>query len=234
MVDLLAVVEGRSEKAFLDRVVAPYLGGREVFLRTTLVGKPGHKGGTRSWLSVRGDLVRHLQSNKPTWRVFVTTMFDYFRMPSTGQGAWPGRQAAGSLPHDQKAPRVEMDMHADLCRSMGSSFDPRLFVPYVQMHELEALLFASITALERAFPEQAKAIATLSQSTESLEPEEINDSPQSAPSKRIINLLPEYGDAKVRAVEDALSYIGLPALRARCPHFGQWIRTLETLCEAPA
>ncbi|MCU0798023.1 MAG: DUF4276 family protein, partial [Akkermansiaceae bacterium] len=60
-------------------------------------------------------------------------------------------------------------------------------------------------------------------------PEEINDGPHTAPSKRIIRHLPLYERSKVRVGAVAAAAIGLPTLRAKCPHFDHWITRLECL-----
>ena len=66
-----------------------------------------------------------------------------------------------------------------------------------------------------------------------LEPEEINEGAATAPSKRIIRHLPVYEWNKVRVGAPAAAAIGLPILRQKCPHFGQWISKLERLAENP-
>ncbi len=56
-------------------------------------------------------------------------------------------------------------------------------------------------------------------------PEEINVSPQTAPSKRIINLLPSYEKPLMGTL--AVLEIGLDAIRQDCPLFRRWIERLE-------
>ena len=60
-------------------------------------------------------------------------------------------------------------------------------------------------------------------------PEVIDDCPDGAPSKRIIAELPEYANRKVTVGPLVAQEIGLDALRRRCSHFDEWIRTLEAL-----
>jgi hypothetical protein len=61
------------------------------------------------------------------------------------------------------------------------------------------------------------------------ETEEIHESATTAPSKRIITHVPIYDRLKVRVGAPAAAAIGLPALRARCPHFSEWVGRLEGL-----
>ncbi|HUQ56784.1 DUF4276 family protein [Lentzea sp.] len=56
-------------------------------------------------------------------------------------------------------------------------------------------------------------------------PELVNDGPTTAPSKRILRYCPGYmktSDGPI-AIED----LGVTALRARCPHLDDWLRSLE-------
>jgi hypothetical protein len=58
-------------------------------------------------------------------------------------------------------------------------------------------------------------------------PEEINDSPETAPSKRLRTLVPGYQKPLLGVL--AILEIGLAAIRAECPHFDGWLKTLEAL-----
>ena len=56
-------------------------------------------------------------------------------------------------------------------------------------------------------------------------PEEINDSHDTAPSKRVERLIPHY-QKPLAGVQAAIA-IGLDAIRRECPHFNEWVRRLE-------
>jgi len=58
-------------------------------------------------------------------------------------------------------------------------------------------------------------------------PEDINDDPATAPSKRIIQVCPSY--RKVVQGTTAARRIGIEAMRRECPHFRNWLEQLETL-----
>jgi hypothetical protein len=60
-------------------------------------------------------------------------------------------------------------------------------------------------------------------------PEDINDGELTAPSKRLIAEVPDYEYLKAVAGPAIAAQIGLPALRAACPHFHTWITRLEGL-----
>ena len=66
------------------------------------------------------------------------------------------------------------------------------FIPGIILHEFEALLFADVNGFEILEADCPDLVANLSQEVAGLEPEAINDSPQSAPSKRIIKHFSSY------------------------------------------
>jgi hypothetical protein len=58
-------------------------------------------------------------------------------------------------------------------------------------------------------------------------PEQIDDSPHNAPSKRIVALIPEYEKPFMGVL--ASLQIGLEAMRSECPHFSAWLERLEAV-----
>ena len=136
-----ALVEGQTEQAFVKEVLAPNLGIQSVFVLATMIGKPGRRGGVRAWSVVRSDVVATLKQNR---MVYGTTMFDYYGLPPD----WPGTtQARSATPYTNAANAIEQALLTDVCNELGRSFDPRRFIPYVQMHEFEALLFSGTRVL---------------------------------------------------------------------------------------
>ena len=110
---------------------------------------------------------------------------------------------------------------------MGPRFDRRRFVPYVAMHEFEALLFSDCEGFARSVgrPSLAPSLQTIRDSCAS--PEDIDDSPHTAPSKRIQTIMPKY--QKPHHGKLAAKEIGLPAMRAACPQFRRWLERLEEM-----
>ena len=115
---------------------------------------------------------------------------------------------------------------------MGTSFDRRRFVPYVVMHEFEALLFSDCDGFARAVgrPELASSLRAVRERYGS--PEEIDDSPDSAPSKRVETILSKYEKPLLGAL--AALEIGLRSMRAACPGFRCWLERLENLGDSTA
>ncbi len=121
-------------------------------------------------------------------------------------------------------------MSSEVAAGMGRSFDRRRFVPYVMMHEFEAMLFSDCSGFCRAvgradlsapLEEIRRAFAT---------PEDIDDSQETAPSKRILHLLPSYEKPLMGNL--GVLQIGLDTIRAECPHFNGWLERLEELAKS--
>lgn len=219
-------MEGETEETFVTEVLAPHLyrrGYTKVSAR--IVGNArqrDRRGGIRAWSAVKGDIVRHL---KEDLGCLATTMVDYYALPQTGAKAWPGREAAGRLPFAKKATKVEKSLLADVRKEMGADFDSRRFIPYIMMHEFEGLLFSDCVAFSEGIghPDLAGQFQAIRDQFAS--PEEINDSPVTAPSKRVETLVKNYQKPLLGTL--AVLAIGLDAIRAECPHFREWLDCLE-------
>ena len=143
MTRLLVHVEGQTEETFVNEALAPHLyrfGMTRVGAR--LIGNArqrSRRGGIKPWSAARNDIVAHLREDQ---ECIATTMVDYYGMPKAGSRAWPGRSQAAGLAFPRKAKRIEDGLSADIQQTMGSGFDDRRFIPYVMMHEFEAMLFS--------------------------------------------------------------------------------------------
>lgn len=219
---VLALVEGPTEQAFVRDILAPALASAGVYLSARLIGKPGHEGGIRRYEAAQRELRMLLHEDAAR---LVTTMLDYSGMPSD----WPGRAAASSLPVPNRAEAGETAIAQDFCARMGDSFDPRRFIPYVQLHEFEAILFAGPSELAEAAqsPNAARPLQEIAD--EFGNPEAIDDGVDTYPSKRIAAHIPGY--QKVLHGPIAAEKIGLGAIRARCAHFAAWVCRLESLAQ---
>jgi len=226
MTRLLVHVEGQTEETFVREILRPHLylkGFSTVSAR--LIGNArqrDRRGGIRSWVSVRTDILNHLREDPAS---FQTTMVDYYALPQTGSRAWPGRETAGQLPFAQKATTVEEALLADIYREMGNALYSKRFIPFVMMHEFEALLFSDCETFCRAIghPELSANFQSIRDQFPS--PEEIDDSPITAPSKRVEELIKGYEKPLLGAL--AIRDIGLDTIRDECPHFSEWLANLE-------
>ncbi|MBM4027097.1 MAG: DUF4276 family protein [Planctomycetes bacterium] len=155
-------------------------------------------------------------------------MFDYFRIDAD----WPGRaevrrrvKSGAALTARQKADILETAMQRALEEAYPLSNAERRFIPYIEMHEFEALLFSDARILAEKTDIDISAIHRILD--EHGEPEEINDDPQQAPSKQIMALNNSYRKVTMgKAIAEA---IGIPTLREKCSHFNEWLIRLERL-----
>lgn len=225
---LLVHVEGQTEETFVNQVLGPHLydyGYLTISARLLGNARQRHRrGGMRPWEQVRRDIANHLNEDP---RAIATTMVDYYGLPKMGSSAWPGRNSAPCLAFPQNARAVETALLADISQHMGNGFNPGRFIPYVQMHEFEALLFSDCEqfALGIGRSDLAPCFQMIRNAVNS--PEEIDDSPLTAPSKRVEELMPGYQKplTGLRAVQK----IGLDTIRAECLHFNDWLQRLECL-----
>jgi hypothetical protein len=78
----------------------------------------------------------------------ATTMVDFYGLPGSGGSAWPGCATASGT-SKEKAMHVEKALMDDILQSLDAGFKPKRFVPFVVMHEFEALLFSDCAAFSR-------------------------------------------------------------------------------------
>jgi hypothetical protein len=222
---LLIHVEGQTEEAFVNEVLEGHLlarGYQSVAAR--IVGNARlrrRRGGIRPWPSVRKDIVNHLKEDSGC---IATTMVDYYGLPQQGTGGWPGRADAAGLKVSKKAACVENALLQDVEKEIDN---PKRFVPFVMMHEFEGLLFSDCDALSRGIgrPDLQRQFESVRRQFAT--PEEINDSPDTAPSKRMESIVPGYEKPLLGIL--AVLEIGLVRIRAECPHFDGWLSQLESL-----
>ena len=226
MARLLIHVEGQTEEDFVNEILRDHLvqkGYDSVGAR--IVGNARlrqRRGGIRPWPSVRRDIINHLKQDSGC---IATTVVDYYGLPRHGDDAWPGRAKAAGLSFAKKAPCVQDALLKAVIAEMGG--DRQRFVPFVFMHEFEGLLFSDCGAFGRAIgrPDLEREFQAIRD--EFASPEEINDSPDTAPCKRIEALEPRYEKPLFGTL--AVIEIGLARIRAQCPHFDSWLKELEAI-----
>ena len=223
---LLVHVEGRTELLFVNEVLAPHLYNLGYLsVRARLMGGSGpsrRRGGVRRWESVRRMIVNHFRTDS---ELVLSTMVDYYGMPHD----WPVRASSftAAMSASDRADEIEEALLRDVSNEMGTDFDPNRFVPYVMMHEFEAMLFSDCDSFGHSIG-RSGLIADLQAIRDDFDtPEEIDDSPDTAPSRRIESLMPAY-QKPTMGVQAAQS-IGLEAIRNECPHFADWLKRLESL-----
>ena len=217
------IVEGQTEETFVNLILIPHLARFSIWgdARCVMTGrKRGIKfrGGLSSYARARKDLVLWMkQEQNPD--AFFTTMFDFYALPKNFPGYAMARQ------QNDPYQRVE-----ELEKALSQDIQYPRFIPYIQLHEFEALLLSDPQKLDSVFPNHDKAIKNLVNMVSNFQsPERIDDKKETAPSKRIILEIPSYEGMKKSAGPIVTEKIGLPSLRSKCQHFNKWLTQLEIL-----
>ena len=221
MTDVVVVCEGRSEEAFINELVQPALATNAVYLQARLIStSPGSKGGALNRDRVVGSLCRVLRERDDT---YVTTFFDLYGLPADFPGRSPSPALRDSI---ARCKQIEESLHHVVTQRAQRRKDR--FVPHIQPHEFEALLFADTNAFVRVNPDWQSAESDLAKLVNSAGgPEQVNDGPDTHPSAWLKRVLPGY--RKVAHGAAVAVAIGLDRIRAECRHFAQWLGRIEAL-----
>ena len=229
MIRIFVIVEGDTEERFVNEMLVPHLDGHGIWAAASKVvtrgrrGNPKGQGGGRRYGHWKDDLSSWISSQGHLPNVWFTTMLDYYGLASCVDG-FPGyRETQGQRDASDRVVKLEAAWAEDI------SFTR--FIPYLQLHEFEALLLVNCEVFKEIFIEHQVAVDNLMAEVRGTQkaPEQINDGGTTAPSKRIIQHIPEYSARKAAAGSLAALKIGLPALRQACPHFDTWLSRLESL-----
>jgi len=213
MKNLYVYCEGQTEEAFVKEILRPYFWRLQLQLipiicmtKRTVSGK--HKGGIADYSKVKAELTRICREHS---RELVTTMFDYYGLPANTPGMdCRENDSFATAKHIER--EIEKDIGAD-----------NLFVNLV-VHEFEGLLFSAPEAFaniaDASIVDEVRKIRDQFSS-----PEHINDSVETAPSKRLEKLIPRY--AKVRNSLIVSRKTGLDKIKQECQHFAEWIDRMK-------
>lgn len=220
--------EGQTEARFAEDVLAPFLRQYGIYVKTILLltsGKKGAHGGLTAYAKAENDIRIMLKTFHDTGseRHLFTTMFDYYALPHD----FPAYLATEGLTDVRR--RI-----AALERALADEVGDRRFIPYIQLHEFEALLFTDIMKLQGEYPLAASDLLRLKQQTDLFgDPEMINGGPATAPSKRIIAAIGrKYNYNKVKSGPKTAAAIGIEAIMSRCSHFREWIADVQSLADS--
>lgn len=230
MIRVNVVAEGQSEMGFAKNLLNRFFAGSPLIdSRCVLTSKNPktnyeYRGGLLKYQHAKKDILLWLREDTTA---YVTTMFDFFRLPSD----FPGYRDAMSCQDHRNSIRIlEESLKADIMLEMNFQNSECRFIPYIQLHEFEALLFTDINVLKYDYlePEDITKINQLYMETKEIPPEEINHGAETAPSKRLLHAV-NY--QKGETAWELLDVIGIQKIRKKCPHFSEWLGTLQSLPE---
>ena len=223
MKKIIIVVEGSTEEQFVRRVICNDFILRGVYVdaqQWVTNRKLGSTGGGKSFDLIENHIRRLINHYHHDSNVFISTMIDLYAFPRQGNTVYDS---------DVDNCRSGKEKAILLQQKMEDRLACRKFIPYVQLYEFEALLLSKPDEFLNFYTTNQQEIQTLKAEINGMMPEEINDTPDGAPSKRIIRHIPAHKKQKTTAGVITAECIGLPHLRATCPHFNKWITALEAL-----
>jgi len=224
---IIFYVEGYAELEFVNEVIGPHLNDIGIIWHNPVLAANSvrkdrtARGGIRKYSPIKRDLQRLLKQYAGRDFVF-TTLMDYYGLPAD----FPSGKPAGTdgINFLEKARAIEA--------AWGKDIDDHRFLPNLLLHEYETLILSKPESLLTAYPGMEQAIEELRQDIAGFQnPEEINDDPNNAPSKRIIRAFESHRLHYDKVTGGALAIldIGLDVIRERCPKFNGWLERIESL-----
>ena len=215
MLNVYIYCEGPTEESFINEVLYPYFFNIGIFVfpivctpkRTALMK---YRGGVSDYNKIKQELTNICKSHR---HEYVTTMFDYYGMPENTPEI--GLQDPDIF---ERIEKIETAINQDIGQ------ENCMF--HLMLHEFEGILFSDpqsfASIAEQDVVDEIRAIRD-SYPT----PEHINNSPETAPSKRLKGLIPNY--AKIRNGTLISKEIGIDKIMEECPHFRSWIERITSL-----
>lgn len=219
--------EGQTELGFVEAVLRPYLQNKGVTgvkgILITTNKKKNARGGMLTYNHALTDLtlLRQTKVDGDYERHIFTTMFDLYALPED----FPGFERSKTI----RDPYLKV---SNLENDFAYAINDKRFIPYIQLHEFEALLFCGIEHIAGLYSGCEKRCKQLTDALLRIgNPELINNSPETAPSKRIIKAIEgdekmHYNYNKPKTGKLVTSNIGIDELRSKCQHFDEWIEKL--------
>lgn len=214
---LVFIVEGETEEEFVNTILRQHFIDCGLYNNVQCFKTKHTHGGMHKYSYVRNDVLNTIYEQD----VIVTTMFDLYGLPHS----FPGFEEAQNIEnHLERVMFLEAKMKEDIESGQKRLF--KNYIPYIQLHEFEALIFSSTTGFELLFEKNEMNYKGIREVVEQFpNPEDINDSPETAPSKRMKKLIVGY--EKVAYGISLVECTGIETILYKCPHFKNWIEKLK-------
>lgn len=215
---IIIINEGETEQEFCKKVLFPHFFARNILIEYPTIKKSG--GGIVSWEALKKQIETHLKQDRSA---VVTTFIDFYGIYRNHK--FPNWEDAKAI--------VNINSRISLLeKSIKDLIDDSLryrFIPYMQLHEFEGLLFNDIEVFKNNFtPNEFTNYSELANIFNDYpNPELINDGKETAPSVRLERLILGYKKNVYGA--SLAEAIGLQRIRNKSPRFNNWINTLEAI-----
>lgn len=209
---VIFIVEGDTEISFIQKCIMPYLyqkGFTNPMNAQKIITnrKKNKKGGNVAFEYLKNDIERVAA----TRNVLITTFLDFFRLPTD----FPG-YTTDSLKIEQIEEAVR--------KNISSIVDRANFLPYIQRHEIEALMYTNMDGFNYVVDKEESLNKLKEIINQYANPEDINSGSETAPSKRLMKIFPYQ---KTTDGEIILEALPIDDIRSKCPRFNEWLENLE-------
>ena len=207
--------EGPTEESFINEILYPYffnigIAVYPIVCTTKRMVSKKYKGGVSDYNKIKRELTMLCKSHP---NEHVTTMFDYYAMPEN-------TPEIGLHDPDiyERIGKIEAAVNRDIGQA-NCMF-------HFMLHEFEGILFSNPESFELiAETDVVNKIREIRESYPT--PEHINNSPETATSKHLEKLIPNY--AKIKNGTLISKDMGIDKILAECPHFREWIEQISRL-----
>jgi len=210
--------EGQTEESFVNELLyTPFL-AKGILLVPIIcetkreIAGLKYKGGVSVYSKMRAELVKLCRSHQ---HEYVTMLFDYYALPLDTPGM-------DTLP---KGSPLEKILHLE--ESIGNDVGAGNFIPNLVMHEFEGLLFSNPEAFSYCIQSEDSILELKKIREAHSSPEDIDDDPITAPSKRISKIYPQY--KKVLHGINIARDIGIHTIANECKHFESWLMRISSI-----
>jgi Domain of unknown function (DUF4276) len=221
MKHLYFIVEGETEYLFVKNLLLPYLltQGLEPFMFIKKIEMSGGGHGFNNIEHFRNTVQPILRlKNEP----IITTLIDHY-----------GINSEKKLP-DFELCKQEQDMDkqiscmeeslAKVVKEIVPNY--RFFIPNILKHEMETLLFADAEGFDLETESIKQAIQDVCKQFSDIE--DINHTPEGAPSKRLAKIYESNGK-RYRKIDNGLiiaELIGIETMLKKAPRFKTWVEKI--------
>lgn len=210
MKTVIIICEGPTEEVFCSNLLSQYL-QNSCRIEIRLLG------GNCNWQRIKDMVEKALKQQK---NALVTTFFDYYGVKTKKFPNWKETIGINKANVRERIEILENGMFEDIDSNLRYRF-----IPYVQLHEFEALLFNNIEVFDEMFEfEQYDRAELLNIFNEFPDPEMIDQGTETSPSHRLIKIIPAY--RKVIQGNAIAEKIGIEQIRQKNKHFNDWIEQL--------
>lgn len=207
--------EGQTEETFINEILSPYFVNVDICVIPIVCTTSRHKnkkfrGGVSNYDKIKSELTLLCKQHH---NEHLTTMFDYYAMPTNTPNIDDNTPDIY-----QRISNIEKAIDTDL--GMNNCFFN------LMLHEFEGILFSNPNSFSLITDEDnVKKVTEMRESAET--PEHINNSPETAPSKRLESIIPNYAKVKNGAI--LAKDMGIDVIMRECKHFAEWIEKIKNL-----